>query len=84
MLPKEMCINTNRLVAIILPHQTLSNVWWPTRWRTCNEETRNLGERDIALLFASTLGLFTSLMQRQETEGPWCKGQKTWFEQLPH
>jgi hypothetical protein len=83
MLPKELRLNTNRLAAIVLPHRALSNVWWPTRWRTGNEGERKQKERELALWFNSTLGLFTLLMQRQETEGPWCKFPKAWFEQLP-
>lgn len=83
MLPKELRLNTNRLAAIVLPHRALSNVWWPTRWRTGNEEERKHRERELALWFNSTLGLFTLLMQRQETEGPWCKFPKAWWEELP-
>lgn len=40
-------------------------------------------EQRLALWFNSTLGLFTLIMQRQETEGPWCKFPKAWYEGLP-
>lgn len=39
-------------------------------------------ERRLALWFNSTLGLFTMLMQRQETRGAWVKFPKAWYEQL--
>jgi len=83
MLPKELRLNTSRLCAIVLPQRALSNVWWPTRWRTGDENERNSKERELALWYNSSLGLFTLLMQRQETEGPWCKFPKAWFEELP-
>jgi hypothetical protein len=39
-------------------------------------------ERRVALWFNSTLGLFTMLMQRQETRGAWIKFPKAWYETL--
>jgi hypothetical protein len=83
MLPKELRLNTDRLCAVVLPSRALSNVWWPTRWRTGDEVEKERMERELALWYNSTLGVFTILMQRQETEGPWCKFPKAWFERLP-
>jgi hypothetical protein len=39
-------------------------------------------ERRLALWFNSTLGLFSMLMQRQETRGAWVKFPKAWYNEL--
>jgi hypothetical protein len=83
MLPKELRLTTSCLSAVVLPNRALSNVWWPTRCRVSGDDAQRSMERSLALWFNSTLGLFTLLMQRQETEGPWCKFPKAWYEGLP-
>jgi len=82
MLPKELRLTTSRVVGVVLPTPALSNVWWPTRWLSKDNVLRTAMERRLALWFNSTLGLFTLLMQRQETEGAWVKFPKAWYEQL--
>jgi hypothetical protein len=39
-------------------------------------------ERRLSLWFNSTLGLFSMLMQRQETQGAWVKFPKAWYGEL--
>lgn len=82
MLPKELRLTTSRVVGVVLPSPALSNVWWPTRWLSEDAVRRTAMERRLALWFNSTLGLFTMLMQRQETEGAWVKFPKAWYEPL--
>jgi len=82
MLPKELRLTTSRVVGVVLPAPALSNVWWPTRWLSEDAVQRTAMERRLALWFNSTLGLFTMLMQRQETEGAWVKFPKAWYEPL--
>jgi hypothetical protein len=83
MLPKELWLTTCRLTGVVLPERALSNVWWPTRWRSGNDNEQRAMERRLALWFNSTLGFFTLIMQRQETRGAWCKFPKAWYEELP-
>ena len=82
MLPKELRLNTSRVAGVVLPTSALSNVWWPTRWLSENDQHRTLMEQRLALWFNSTLGLLTMLMQGQETEGAWMKFPKAWYERL--
>jgi hypothetical protein len=82
MLPKELRLTTSRLVSVNLSLPALSNVWWPTRWISDNETLNIAMERRLSLWFNSTLGIFTMLMQRQETSGSWVKFPKNRYEKL--
>jgi len=82
MLSKELRLTTNSVVGVILPEPALSNVWWPTRWMSDSEIARTRMERRLCLWFNSSLGIFTMLMQRQETSGAWVKFPKAWYESL--
>ena len=82
MLPKELRLTTSRVAGVNLPTPALSNVWWPTKWLSDNPDTRTIMERRLSLWFNSTLGIFSMLMQRQETEGAWVKFPKTWYNDL--
>ena len=82
MLPKELWLATNRVAAVVLPAPGLSNVWWPTKWLSEDALQRAAMECRLALWFNSSLGLFTMLMQRQETRGAWVKFPKAWYERL--
>lgn len=81
MLPKELRLTTSRVVGVVLPAPALSNVWWPTRWLSEDANQRVAMERRLALWFNSSIGLFTLLMRRQETEGAWVKFPKAWYEE---
>lgn len=83
MLPKELRLTTNRLAAVTLTNEALSNVWWPTRWLGDNNMICRAMERRLALWFNSTLGLLSMLMNRQETFGSFVKFPKAWWEALP-
>lgn len=80
MLPKELRLNTNSTAGVTLPDKALSNVWWPTRWDGDNEDENRRMEKHLALWVNSTLGLVGMLGQRQDTEGPFVKFPKSWWE----
>ncbi|MFC1486369.1 hypothetical protein ACFLRN_01600 [Thermoproteota archaeon] len=82
MLPKELRLTTSCVTGVVLPKKALSNVWWPTRSLSQDEESQLSMERNLALWFNSSLGLLSLLMNRQETEGSWVKFPKKWYEQL--
>ena len=82
MLPKELWLTTSRVAAFVLPSPALSNVFWPTKWRSNILALCISMERRLALWFNSTLGLFSLLMQRQETRGAWVKFPKAWYNDL--
>ncbi len=82
MLPKELWLTTSRVATFVLPTPALSNVFWPTKWRSNDPALRVSMERRLALWFNSTLGLFSLLMQRQETRGAWVKFPKAWYNDL--
>ena len=82
MLPKELWLTTSRVAAFVLPTLALSNVFWPTKWRADDPRLCISMERHMALWFNSTLGLFSLLMQRQETRGAWVKFPKAWYNDL--
>lgn len=82
MLPKELRLTTSCVTAVVLPNKALSNVWWPARWLSQDDDLRLSMERKLALWFNSTLGLLSLLMNRQETEGAWVKFPKSWYKKL--
>jgi hypothetical protein len=83
MLPKELRLNTNSVAAVTLPSKALSNVWWPTRWDGSDESTNRKMEQRLALWLNSSLGLLGMLGVRQDTEGPFVKFPKAWWESAP-
>lgn len=80
MLPKELRLNTNSTAGVTLSDKALSNVWWPTRWDGVGEDENRRMEKHLALWLNSTLGLVGMLSQRQDTEGPFVKFPKAWWE----
>lgn len=72
MLAERMWLVTQRLVAVRLPNEALSNVWWPLK--LCNGSEDH--EKMLALWLNSTLGLITLLSHRVPTRGPWVQFKK--------
>jgi hypothetical protein len=79
MLAERMWLITQRLVAVRLPQQALSNVWWPFRLREPNEAA----EKALVLWLNSTLGIMTVFGHRVPTRGPWVDFKKPLLEALP-
>jgi hypothetical protein len=82
MLPKELRLNTNSTAGVTLSDKALSNVWWPTRWDGNDEDENRRMERRLALWLNSTLGIFSMLCRRQDTEGPFVKFPKAWWKSV--
>lgn len=69
MLPKELWLTTNRVSAVVLPTAALSNVWWPTKWISNDEEVGTVMERRLALWFNSTIGLYDAYAASRDKRG---------------
>lgn len=78
---------TDRLLAIIVGGQVLSNVWWPIQTRSIVFGGKTIPSDDVAKLLAlwqnSTYGLFLFLSNGEVTRGPWMKFKKTPLWKLP-
>jgi hypothetical protein len=72
-------MNTQRLAAIRLECDVLSNVWWPFRLYKAEVDA----EKALTLWLNSTLGLILLLAHRQEVEGSWLAFQKPVLNILP-
>jgi hypothetical protein len=71
--------NTQRLIAVRLPKNALSNVWWPFVSKDDNEQA----EKALTLWLNSTIGLIIALAHREETEGAWIDFKKPVLAGLP-
>jgi hypothetical protein len=84
MVAEGLRLNTNKLAAVYLLEEVLSNVWWPVRLketitRDGHAITREQHEQIQALWLNSTFGLLGIISLRQDTEGPWVGLKKeTW------
>lgn len=83
MLPKELRLNTNSVAAVTLPDKALSNVWWPARWDGSDTSRNRNMEKRLALWLNSSVGMVSMLGIRQDTEGPFVKFPKAWWESAP-
>lgn len=83
MLPNSVRLNTTNVASVILPSKALSNVWWPTRWNGNDESTNRTMERRLALWLNSSIAILRMLSIRQDTEGPFVKFSKAWWESAP-
>lgn len=72
-------LNTQRLVAVRLDQQILSNVWWPLALERPNPAI----EKALVLWLNSTLGLLVLLSHREETEGAWVSFKKPVLRDMP-
>jgi hypothetical protein len=81
MISERLWLNTYRLVAAIVEKPALSNVWWPTKFRT-TRRTYAL-EKGLAIWLNSTLGLIMALTYRGDTRGAWVQLKKPVLARLP-
>ncbi len=79
MLVERMRLNSQKLVAIKLPHACLSNSWWPFRLNNPDP----ILEKALVLWMNSTLGLMIQLSHRVTTQGAWVKFKKPLYETMP-
>jgi hypothetical protein len=79
MIAERSWLNTQRTLAVRLSSPALSNVWWPLRLRTENQDA----EKALVLWLNSTLGLLTSLAHRVPTRGAWIQFKKPTVQNMP-
>ena len=79
MLAESLWPVTQRVVAVRLQEEALSNVWWSLHLNDSSE----VAEKALVLWLNSTLGLILLLSHRVPTRGPWMHFKKKHFEQIP-
>jgi hypothetical protein len=79
MLVEGLRANTQRIVAVRLPHIALSNVWWSLHLNTEDADA----EKALTLWLNSTPGLLALLSYRVPTHGPWMHFKKDIYERMP-
>ncbi|MEW5718356.1 MAG: hypothetical protein AB1817_07020, partial [Chloroflexota bacterium] len=80
-LAERLRLNTQRLVALRLSKDALSNVWWTFSFK--KGLANNQREKALTLWLNSTLGLLILLANREETEGAWVDFKKPTLFALP-
>ncbi len=81
MIGERLRLNTQRLIAVRLAKNVLSNVWWPVAF---NKGIKNdKMEKSLVLWLNSTLGLLNQLASREETEGAWVDFKKPVLTRMP-
>lgn len=79
MLAERLRLNTQRLAAVRLEKEALSNSWWPFKLA----EESGEAEKALSLWLNCTIGLLLLLSHRLETEGAWIKFKKPVLEGMP-
>ena len=77
LMAERLRLNTQRLTAIFLDKEAISNVWWPARFKEPE------GAKIISLWLNSTLGILLYLGHRLETQGPWVCFKKAILKSMP-
>jgi len=88
MVAERLWLITNKLTAVCLSDEALSDMWWPIRLKelaTSDEYNvpREEHERIQALWLNSTFGLLGILSYRQDTRGAWIKLKKEILNTIP-
>ena len=88
MLAERLWLITNKLAAVYLGEEALSDMWWPIRLKEAGttddyKTAREKHERIQALWLNSTFGLLGILSYRQDTRGAWIKLKKEILNALP-
>jgi hypothetical protein len=88
MVAERLWLITNKLTAIYLSDEALSDMWWPIRLKEFATSDnydlpRDEHERIQALWFNSTFGLLGILSYRQDTRGAWIKLKKEILNTIP-
>jgi hypothetical protein len=80
MIVERLRLNTQRLTALLLGRDALSNVWWPVKFKT--GRSRETAEQLTALWLNSTLGILSLLGVREDTEGAFVGFKKPSLENM--
>jgi hypothetical protein len=76
---ERLWLKTQRLVAVHIDKNALSNVWWPFHFNTENQNK----QKALSLWSNSTLGLIILLVHRVETRGAWIDFKKPILNAMP-
>lgn len=81
LVPAVLRMNTQKVIAIRLSSNVLSNVWWPISFHKGLQNDKF--ERALTLWLNSSFGIFFLLLNRVETEGAWVKFKKPILQAMP-
>jgi hypothetical protein len=79
LLAVRLWLKTHRLIAVRTDTNVLSNVWYPFRLHSANQEH----EKALALWLNSTLGIMLLAGHRVPTRGPWVQFKKPTWNSMP-
>ncbi|MGC8893821.1 MAG: hypothetical protein ACP5QG_03125 [candidate division WOR-3 bacterium] len=74
---ERLWLNTQRLTAIFLGREVISNVWWPVKFKNPDDA------KIISLWLNSTPGILLYVGHRLETQGPWVCFKKATLKSMP-
>ncbi|GBC78747.1 hypothetical protein HRbin08_02245 [bacterium HR08] len=80
LIAERLRLNTQRLTAVLLEENVLSNVWWPVALKSGLD---GAAAKALVLWLNSTLGLLILIGHRLETQGAWVKFKKPTLRELP-
>jgi len=79
LISERIWLHTQKLMALKINENVLSNVWWPLSIEGENE----LFEKSLVLWLNCTIGIITLLANRCETRGAWIKFKKPNLYSMP-
>lgn len=82
LIAERLRVNTTRVVSVRLTENVLSNTWWTLRIFERDETSPEDAERILTLWLNSTLGIFSILAARVDTEGAWIEMKKPILKRL--
>jgi hypothetical protein len=82
LIAERLRLNTVRTVAIRLNERVLSNTWWTLNVYETDEVAADMIEKVITLWLNSSLGVFSLIAARVDTEGAWVEMKKPTLKQI--
>lgn len=82
LIAERLRLNTARMFAIRLNKPVLTNSWWTVRPFSSPEVTEEDVETVLTLWLNSTLGIFSIIASRVDTEGAWIKFKKPIWKEV--
>jgi hypothetical protein len=76
LIAERLRLNTTRVVSIRLSENVLSNTWWTLRLFVRSGVSEEDVQRIVTLWLNSTLGIFSLIAARVDTEGAWIEMKK--------
>jgi hypothetical protein len=84
MIAERMWLVTQRVIAVLLPEEALSNVWWPAKLKLSGDpRKKTLLSKALVLWLNSSLGALLLVAHRVPTRGPWISFKKPSLEEVP-